>query len=331
MSAVPTMAMTLPNELQWLYGDLFLRRLEFERKHPEALRSRMIRKLYGRPDTANYWDGLVRSYRNALVNPDEAPRKVADELHVESRDFDAALFDSYAEIGAVPKLAALGFDSFEVLIRPGGRNSPKTADLRAKRRGEPAALEIKNLRAHECVETYMEKLFYDFQLKGQDMSGLRLVVQHSFRGTLKEPEKLVLANVVQTIRDYPRNRNVTVQLSERGAARFRIEDGSGDAICSDGALFSEMIGNVRDFEGLFRKIVDDLQRAEKQLYSPTVEAVGVRAAVMRWEIPWFRTVVPTRLPQVAAEILQRALAELSRPIDLHVFSDHKFDLFSTLR
>jgi len=128
------MATTLPKELQWLYGDLFLRRLEFERNHPEVPWSQMIRKLYGRPEMANYCDGLVRNYRNALVNPDEAPRKVADEFQVDSRDFDAALFDSYAEIGAVPKLAALGFDSFEVLVRPGGPNSPKTADLKAKRR-----------------------------------------------------------------------------------------------------------------------------------------------------------------------------------------------------
>jgi hypothetical protein len=325
------MATTLPKELQWLYRDLFLRRLEFERSHPEVPWSQMIRKLYGRPEMANYWDGLVRNYRNALVNPDEAPRKVADEFQVDSRDFDAALFDSYAEFGAVPKLAALGFDSFEVLVRPGGPNSPKTADLKAKRRTEDAALEIKNLRAHECVETYLIKLFYDLKLKGQDMSGLRLVVQHSFRGTLNQTEKQPLAGIVTTIRDYPRNENIAVQLSDRASARFRIEDGSGDAICSDGALFSEMIGNVRDFDGLFRKIVDDLQRAEKQLYSPAVEAVSVRVAVMRWDIPWFRTVVPSRLQQTAAEILQHALAELSRPIDLHVFSDHKFDLFSTVR
>lgn len=249
----------LPDALQWLYGDLFLRRIEFERNHREVLWSQMIRKFYGRPDPANYWAGLICDYRNALVNPDEAPRKLADELKVDCPDFDAALFDSYAEIGAVPKLRTLGFDSFEVLVRPGGSRSRKTADLKARRNGEPAALEVKNLRAHECVETYLPKLFEDLRLKGQDMSGLRLVVQRSSRDTLDEQQKQALRKIVEAIRDYPRNENISVELSERTTARSRVVDGSGDAMCSDGILLSELIGSVSDFDGLFRKIVTDLQ------------------------------------------------------------------------
>jgi hypothetical protein len=127
---------------------------------------------------------------------------------VDCPDFDAALFDSYAEIGAVPKLGTRGFDSFEVLVRPGGSRSPKTADLKASRHGEVAAFDVKNLRAHECVETYLPKVFEDLRLKGQDMSGLRLVVQRSSRDTLDGKEKGELAKIVEAIRDYPRNENI---------------------------------------------------------------------------------------------------------------------------
>jgi hypothetical protein len=331
MATVGPSTAAFPDELQWLYGDLFLRRIEFERTHHEVLWSQMIRKLCGQPNPANHWAGLIRNYKNVLVNPDEAPRKLADELPVDCHDFDAALFDSYAEIGAVPKLRTLGFDSFEVLVRPGGNKSLKTADLKATRHGEPAALEVKNLRAHECVETYLPKLFEDLKLKGQDMSGLRLVVQRSARDTLDGQEKGELAKIVEAMRDYPRNENISVQLSERATARFRIVDGSGDAICSDGVLLSELIGSVSDFDGLFRKIVVDLQKAAVQLHSPVVSDAKVRAAVMRWDIPWFKTTVPGHLQQVAAEILQRALSELPCPIDLHVYSDYQFDLFSTLK
>jgi hypothetical protein len=332
MSAPPTtIAATLPRELQWLFGDLFLRRLEFERNHPDqVLWSQTIRKLYTRPNMANYWDALIREYRNCLLNAHDAPRKFADELQVDSRDFDSAFWDCYAEIGAVPQLHKLGFDSFEVLLRPGGPNSSKTADLKAKRHGEPAALEIKNLRAHECVETYLVKVFEDFRLKGQDMSGLRLVVQTSFRATLEEPEKQSLRKIVQTIRNYPRNENLTEQLSERAVARFRIEDGPGNAFCRDGIILDELIGSISDFDGLFRKIVSDLQKAMQQLHSPAVSDAKVRAAVMRWDIPWFNMTVPGHLQQVAGEILRPALAELSNPIDLHVFSDYDWDLFTTL-
>lgn len=321
----------LPDDLQWLYGDLFLQRIEFERNHREVLWSQMIRKLYGLPNMVSYWAGLIRDYRNILVNPDEAPRKLADELKIDCPDFDAALFDSYAEIGALPKLRTLGFDAFEVLVRPGGSKSLKTADLKASRHGEPAALEVKNLRAHECVETYLPKLFEDLKLKGQDMSGLRLVVQRSSRETLDQQEKQALTKIVEAIRNYPRNENITVQLSEQKTARFRIVDGSGDAMCSDGINLDELIGSVSDFDGLFRKIVADLQRAAKQLYSPFGSDAKFRVVVMRWDIPWFKTAVPGNLQPVAAEILQRALAELPSPIDLHVFSDYEFDLFSTLQ
>jgi hypothetical protein len=293
--------------------------------------SHLIAWIFNRPNVANHWAGLIRDYQNVLVNPHEAPRKLADELPVDCHDFDAALFDSYAEIGAVPKLGTLGFVSFEVLVRPGGSKSPKTADLKARRHGEPAALEVKNLRAHECVETYLPKLFEDLKLKGQDMSGLRLVVQRSSRVTLDQQEKQALTRIVEAIRDYPRNENISVELSERTTVRFRIVDGSGDAMCSDGILLSELVGSVSDFDGLFRKIVADLEKAAKQLHSPVLSDAKVRAAVMRWDIPWFRTTVPGHLQHVATEILQRALAELPNPIDLHVFSEYEFDLFSTLQ
>jgi hypothetical protein len=163
------------------------------------------------------------------------------------------------------------------------------------------------------------------------MSGLRLVVPRSSRDTLDEQQKQALTKIVEAIRDYPRNENISVELSERTTARFRIVDGSGDAMCSDGILLSELNGSVSDFDGLFRKIVADLQKAAKQLHSPVVSDAKVRVAVMRWDTPWFKTTVPGNLQQVAAEIVQPALAELSSPIDLHVFSDYQFDLFSTLQ
>jgi hypothetical protein len=56
-----------PDELQWLSGDLFLRRIEFERNHREVIWSQMIRKLYGQPSPANHWASRIGDYRNALV------------------------------------------------------------------------------------------------------------------------------------------------------------------------------------------------------------------------------------------------------------------------
>jgi hypothetical protein len=44
-----------------------------------------------------------------------------------------------------------------------------------------------------------------------------------------------------------------------------------------------------------------------------------------------QTTVLGQLQQFVTEIVQRALSELPSPIDLHVFSDYQFDLFSTLK
>ena len=39
----------------------------------------------------------------------------------------------------------------------------------------------------------------------------------------------------------------------------------GDALCSDGILVSKLISGMSDFDGLFRKIVANLQKASEQL------------------------------------------------------------------
>ena len=62
----------------------------------------------------------------------------------------------------------------------------------------------------------------------------------------------------------------------------------GDAICSDGILVSELISGTSDFDGLFRKIVANLQKASEQLHSPVVSDNKLRAAVLQWDIPWFK-------------------------------------------
>src|SRR5579872_774198 len=105
--------MSSRNELGWLFGDLFDRRIEFEASHRESAPSHMISTIKNNEATSAKWAASIRDYRNALVNPEVAPQKVADELRVNVRDFDACLFDCFAEIAAVFRLQTLGFRSFE--------------------------------------------------------------------------------------------------------------------------------------------------------------------------------------------------------------------------
>jgi hypothetical protein len=315
-------------EIEWLFGDLFDRRLAFENGNREVFWSSIIRLIQTNSATADKWAGYIRSYRNALLNPDDAPRKLADELKIDVKDFDAVLFDVFSEISAVPKLRMLGFDSFELLLRS---PNEKTPDLKARRNGKRTAVEIKNLRAHETIETLFPKLLRDHQLKGREhASGIRLEVKRSFRETLSGQERDALVNILLRLKEYPRNEDVMENLSERAVARFVIADGSG-AMCSDGISARDLIGEIGDFRGLFAKIQSDLEHAAQQLYAPAVADAKIRVAAMRWDIPWFKLIVPVELRSAAKKILGRALAKIDKPIDLLVFTDHSYELFNTLQ
>lgn len=317
----------LHTDLEWLFGDLFAQRIEFESTHRDVFWSQMIRKIQTIPKLAANWAKFISDYRTALANPEVAPRKIADELKLNTKDFDAALFDSFAEISAVPRLQRLGFDSFEVQMR---RVSEKTPDFKALRNRKDAAFEVKNLRAHECVEILLPKFFEDRRLKGQDMSGIRLVVKRSFRDTLIPAEQGALVRIIERVKDYPRNQDIVENLSERAVANFRVIDGQGDVMCSDDITVSDLVGDIGEFRGLFNKINLDFAHAVKQLYSPAASNAQLRVAVMRWDIPWFRLIAPAELQRVASKIFQRELRRLAKPVDLFVFSDYQFELFSTL-
>jgi hypothetical protein len=100
----------------------------------------------------------------------------------------------------------------------------------------------------------------------------------------------------------------------------------GDAICSDGILVSELIGGVSDTQGR-------CQPAEGGGTATFTSCFPIPSSALRYCSGTFRgsNNGTRQLQQVATEILQRALSELPSPIDLHVFSDYQFDLFSTLK
>lgn len=317
--------MTIHPEFDWLFGALFEERLAFEKAHPEVFWSCQIRKFAVKQNVVDYWVRLIRKYREALVNPADAPLKVADELPVTSRDFDASLFDSFAEVCAVVRLRAAGFESFQVLLRD---KDKKTPDLRASRWGQPAAVEVKNLRAHDCVELFLPKLFYDRKLKGLDVGGIRLIVGRSFRGTLTEPEKEKLEHVVDRITEFPRDENLLESLSDRASAHFRVVKGKGDAIGMHGISVSDL-STDDSHEGLLRKIADNIRTATCQLYAPVVSDVASRVIAMRWDIPWVKLPISAEPSQVRA-IFEKEQRRLGKSTDLLIFSDYDLDLISTL-
>jgi len=171
-------------------------------------------------------------------------------------DFDAALFDVFSELSAVPKLRTLGFDSFDVVLRS---PNEKTPDLKARRHGERAAVEIKNLRAHECIETLFPKLFLDHQLRGQEhVSGIRLEVKRSFRETLNRQECEALTNILFRLKEHPRNEDVTENLSEHAVAHLVIIPTIVQGPLPHGCFPASPPSDSSGVTSLFAKIQSDL-------------------------------------------------------------------------
>ena len=195
--------MTASRQFSWLFGDLFDKRLEFETENRDVRWSTLIRNFRSSPQLQETWAGHIALYRASLVNPDKAPPKVAADIPVTSPDFDGKLFDALSECQACSKLKPLGFSNYEVLIPPVGEQSLRTPDFLALHKGEPAAIEVKNLRAHECVEDVMPDLFYDEKLKGLHLDNIRLVEGRPFRGRLNSREKEKLREIVLHLTGYP--------------------------------------------------------------------------------------------------------------------------------
>src|SRR5688572_8228564 len=90
--------------LAWLLNGILDRRLELETVTPSLLRSRWARLLKSDATMQGNWARFIAEYRKVLLNPDEAPGKVAMDLAVVAPDFDGELADTLAELLACTTL-----------------------------------------------------------------------------------------------------------------------------------------------------------------------------------------------------------------------------------
>src|SRR5207245_1801357 len=88
------------------------------------------------------WNARLHQFRELLQNPDQAPIKAAADLRCGPRDAGKKLGDFLAEVMAVAHLQSLGYEDFSIVL-PGDQPLP---DFMASFRGQPAAVEVKNLQ-----------------------------------------------------------------------------------------------------------------------------------------------------------------------------------------
>ncbi len=316
-------------ELQWLFGDLLDRRLAFEIDHPGVQWSRLVRLLHSDQKAINEWARHIAAFRTTLTNPEDAKLKAASDLETSVDDFDGELLDAMAEWLTPAQLKPFGFDSFTLLVPPAQPRTPMP-DLTAVRASHAVAIEVKNLRAHECVEAVMPEMFYDQKLKGLDVSGIRLAVRRSFRGTLNDDEKGQLRRVIAKISSYALNAIHREQLSGRAEAVFQVIPGDGDAIGLDYIGMEDLERDLDAYKGLLNKIADNTRKALRQLSAPAAQSCGARVVAMRWDIPFASMPFPASLSDAVLRVFEEQRSAAGVSADLHVFTDHSWVLASTL-
>jgi Holliday junction resolvase len=318
-------------EFKWLFGGILGQRLKLEAGNRDVHWSRLVRLFYSDTKVERTWAEHIGAYRAALVNPEDAPTKAASDLVVTAADFDSELLDGLSEWMACVKLRPLGFDSFRVIAPPAGaRKQLATPDFLAARNGQTSAIEVKNLRAHECVEAVMPNVFYDEQLKGAPLDGVRLVVLRSFRGTLNSDETTRLRDIVRNLPVYPLNKVCSERLSARAEAVFRVIPGGGTAMCQDFIGLDDLGRDVDAYAGLLNKIADNARQALKQLHSPAANSASTRVVAMRWDIPFVSMPWPARLTDAVLDVFMSAQREVGLSAQLHIFTDYDYVLASTL-
>jgi hypothetical protein len=168
-------------------------------------------------------------------------------------------------------------------------------DFLATHKGELAAIEVKNLQAHECVEAVVPALFYDEKLKGLPVEGIRLIVCRSFRETLQKDEKRRLREIVQHLLTYPVDEPCCERLSDRAEAVFRVIPGDGTVMCQDFIGLDDLEREIDAYEGLLNKLKKTAVKALTQLHSSIATHAKARVVAMRWDIPFVSIPWPANL------------------------------------
>jgi hypothetical protein len=319
------------SEFGWLFGDILERRRAFEQQNPDVLWSGLLWKLQSNLQVQDYWANCIATYRDSLQNPDDAPAKAASEIVVKAGNFDDEMKDAYSEWIASINLRQKGFDSFKVIVPPGGvKKQLSTPDFLAECRKGAAAIEVKNLRAHECVEEVMPDLFLDELIKGRSFSAIKLVVLRSFRGTLNKDEMKRLRRIVQHLLEYELDKTHTEDLSDRAEAVFKIVEGDGSAMCQDFIGINDLKSGMDVYAGLLNKIRVHTCKALGQLYSPMTAGTVTRVVAMRWDVPYVSIPWSSELSQAVMDTFDDAQRVVGLKADLHIFTDYKHVLASTL-
>jgi hypothetical protein len=314
--------MTTNESLTWLFGDAFARRHEFEQAHRDKRWSKIIRLLRTDQRMIDSWGRLILHYNSLLKDPADGPAKVSADLKIAEYDFDAEIFDVFAEICAAVHLGQKGANEFEPLKAAGTQETP---DFLCQFGGKRTAVEVKNLRVHRFPEKVMLDHYQDIALKRGISHPLTLVLHKSTRESLGRTEHSEndLRDVVERLMDFEPNVDHEITLPAGAVVRFRLEEG-GDPRAEEAITLDQE--SIIIAAAMLEKIRRIVRKGLAQLYSDGFGPVERRVLAVRWELPFYDMLRPAGLGRVLKEDLGGVMRESARTAEILIFSDHSTEL-----
>jgi hypothetical protein len=281
--------------LRWLLRDILL-----------AGGSNYLSEMIVARQRTTIWNRMIERYRFLLINPDEAPRKVAKEVNLNAplrEHCDGRLNDLYAEILAVVTLGEQGYRDFEVVLE-----EERAPDFRA-RKGEASALvEVKNLREPEdLIHVAVSRRWTRLRTEKPKRYNFPVQVYH----TRQRPvSKLALKQLLTLLDQLPDRSSDRIQQELDGGIVIRIQKGdadwvptpefdcglSGQRTVRESENRAQMVirsplrledfqFRPEDFQQFFLKVLRVVAEATGQLFSRSISHSGVNIVALRWEAP----------------------------------------------
>lgn len=311
------------NNIDWLFGDLFRRRLDYEADHKDVEWSHKIREMT--KARLDIWEKAIAEYHSHLDDPSSAPKKVSDELCENSKDFDDSLLDMLAEVWAVNRLADLGFTAF----RPVGRRiGKKTFDFKCERNGVKAAVECKNLREHRHAANMLQRYFKDSCFKNPRRYNFGIVIYRSYRDTLSRVQEDAIKKLALRLPELPKNKRLHWELPEGACVVFELRPHARGIICRDFVSIEDLEAGDPWLEAFENKVSKTFEKARSQLCIPQSDRqLGIVAVL--WNLPYFSMPIPASLNNLVIRQAETLLGKWANVAAL-IFTGYSLDLLNTI-
>lgn len=319
--------------LDWLLGRA-LREMA-----SRGVRHHLLNCLSGaNPHAVRAWNALISEFRDALINPDMAPKKADAEL---SKCSAQRIDDFLAEVLSVVQLSRMGYSAFEIVLASGAEQA---VDFLARREEKRVRLEIKNLQEpQDIIRTIAWKRWDECRKKSPEKYNFSIAVSHDHIDSLSNTEISKLKTAIDQFPDIAAPAySITLDGGDTVTLK-RIEDGAEDIepwnkiagpsgprmVISSTITERHLVFNVPEFQNLFIKSLRTVADATPKFFGRQADPEAENVIAIRWTAP--NGFYSDRVPVDVVAAIANSFSAVGLQLAVFIFGDHleaNFDRYS---